>query len=762
MGKVIGIDLGTTNSCVAVLEGGKPVVIPNSEGGRTTPSMVGFTKSGDRLIGQLAKRQAVTNAENTIYSIKRFIGRRWEDTEMERSRVPYNCVSGRDNTVDVKIRDRNHTPQEISATILQKLKQDAESYLGEPVYQAVITVPAYFTDGQRQATKDAGTIAGLEVLRIINEPTAAALAYGLDRHDEELTILVFDLGGGTFDVSILQLGDGIFEVKATAGNNHLGGDDFDSEIVSWLVDNFREAEGIDLSTDKMAMQRLREAAEKAKIELSSITDSHINLPFITADETGPKHIDVRLSRSQFEDLVKPLVDSTIEPVSQALEDANMTTEEIDRLILIGGSTRTPAVQRAISDFFAGKQPDYSVNPDEAVATGAAIQAGVLGGEVQDVLLLDVTPLSLGIETLGEVFTKIIERNTTLPTSKSQMFSTATDGQTSVEVHALQGERAMARDNKSLGKFILMGIPPAPRGIPQIEVSFEIDANGILNISARDKGTGRAQSIQITNTGGLSAEEIEQMRLEAEQFSDQDEWQRNLAELRNQADALFYNYEDTLKHNADLISDRLKLEVTEKAHRLQEVLDEPKPNVEEIRQRLHQFQQTLFAIGSAVYQGDSGQFEESPETISAPHEEVSDANSHAEPTRRDSDPPASPTPVSLDDSLDIEDLGDEDDADFDTDLARELEDLEALLSQAAPPAQSPPTSPAPSQSPAPSKSGKRKPPTSSPGAKSPTPAPPSDNSPPPSSASPSQGDNPFDISPAPAEPVDEGDPDNPFF
>ncbi|WP_286186550.1 molecular chaperone DnaK, partial [Geitlerinema sp. P-1104] len=666
------------------------------------------------------------------------------------------------NTVDVKIRDRNHTPQEISATILQKLKQDAESYLGEPVYQAVITVPAYFTDGQRQATKDAGTIAGLEVLRIINEPTAAALAYGLDRHDEELTILVFDLGGGTFDVSILQLGDGIFEVKATAGNNHLGGDDFDSEIVSWLVNNFRDAEGIDLSTDKMAMQRLREAAEKAKIELSDLTDSHINLPFITADETGPKHIDVNLSRSQFEDLVKPLVDSTIEPVSQALEDANMTTEEIDRLILIGGSTRTPAVQRAISDFFAGKQPDYSVNPDEAVATGAAIQAGVLGGEVQDVLLLDVTPLSLGIETLGEVFTKIIERNTTLPTSKSQMFSTATDGQTSVEVHALQGERAMARDNKSLGKFILMGIPPAPRGIPQIEVSFEIDANGILNISARDKGTGRAQSIQITNTGGLSAEEIEQMRLEAEQFADQDEWQRNLAELRNQADALFYNYEDTLKHNADLISDRLKLDVTEKAHRLQEALDETKPNVEDIRQRLHQFQQTLFAIGSAVYQGDSGQLDESPEAISPPPESSADSNSHSEPARTDSAHPPSPTPTGREDSLDIEDLGDEDDADFDTDLARELEDLEALLSQASPPAASPTASPAPSQSPPPSISGKRKPPTSSPRGKSPSPTPPPKNSPTPSSASPSQGDNPFDISPTPAEPVDEGDPDNPFF
>jgi molecular chaperone DnaK len=601
MGKVIGIDLGTTNSCVAVLEGGKPVVIANSEGGRTTPSIVGFGKTGERLVGQLAKRQAVTNAENTVYSIKRFIGRRWHDTEDERDRVPYNCTKGKDDTVDVQIRGRLYTPQEISAMILQKLKQDAEAYLGESVTQAVITVPAYFTDAQRQATKDAGTIAGLEVLRIINEPTAAALSYGLEKQDHDQRILVFDLGGGTFDVSILQLGEGVFEVKATSGNNHLGGDDFDNVLVRWLIDNFRERDGIDLAADKMALQRLREAAEKAKIELSTMLSTSINLPFITADETGPKHLEVELTRAKLEDLTNHLVQATIDPVAQALADSNLTPDQIDRIILVGGSTRIPAVQDAIKTFFKGKLPDRSVNPDEAVALGAAIQAGVLGGEVKDLLLLDVTPLSLGIETLGEVFTKIIERNTTIPTSKTQTFSTATDGQTSVEIHALQGERAMAKDNKSLGKFQLTGIPPAPRGVPQIEVSFEIDANGILKVAARDKGTGREQSIQISNTGGLSEAEVERMRQEAELYADEDEQRKQLVTLRNQADTLLYSYESTLRDNAHFIQDGLKEQSAQRATELKAALINRSITPESLRQHIESLQQLLFLMGESMYQ-----------------------------------------------------------------------------------------------------------------------------------------------------------------
>ena len=600
MGKVIGIDLGTTNSCVAVLESGQPKVIANSEGGRTTPSIVAFGKGKDRLIGQLAKRQTITNAQNTVYSIKRFIGRRWEDTELERGRVPYNCIKGRDNTVDVQIRGQNYTPQEISAMVLKKLKQDAENFLGDEVTKAVITVPAYFTDAQRQATKDAATIAGLEVLRIINEPTAAALAFGLDKQDQEQLILVFDLGGGTFDVSILQLGDGVFEVKATCGNNHLGGDDFDNAIVCWMVERFLAEEKIDITQDKMALQRLREAAEKAKVELSSMVITSINLPFITADATGPKHLEMELSRSQFEELTGSLIQETIAPMMQALKDAEVKPQNIDKIILVGGSTRIPAVQNALIKFFNGKIPDHSVNPDEAVALGAAIQAGVLGGELDTVLLLDVTPLSLGIETLGEVFTKIIDRNTTIPTSKAQIFSTAVDGQTSVEVHVLQGERSMAKDNKSLGQFLLSGIPPAPRGIPQIEVAFEIDVNGILKVAAQDKGTGREQSIRITSTGGLSNNEIEQMRKQAELFSGEDQRRKELVKLKNQANNLLFTYASTLRDNANLLSEKLIALANQKVEQLQTAMNNPNMSPTQLKTLLEDFQQTIFAIGTNVY------------------------------------------------------------------------------------------------------------------------------------------------------------------
>ena len=575
MSKVIGIDLGTTNSVVAYMEGGQPAIINNAEGSRLTPSVVAFTKEGERLIGQLAKRQAITNPERTIQSIKRHMG-----TDHK-----------------VTIDDKTFTPQEISAMILQKLKQDAENYLGEKITKAVITVPAYFSDSQRQATKDAGTIAGLEVLRIINEPTAAALAYGLDKEDDQ-TILVFDLGGGTFDVSILELGDGVFEVKATSGNNRLGGDDFDQRIVDYVADEFKKEHGIDLRKDRMALQRLREAAEKAKIELSSMASTNINLPFITADASGPKHLDMTLTRAKFEELTRDLVEATMGPTRRALSDAGLEPHEIDKVILVGGSTRIPAVQEAIKNL-TGKEPHKGVNPDEVVAMGAAIQAGVLAGEVHDVVLLDVTPLSLGIETLGGVFTKLIERNTTIPTSKSQIFTTAADGQTAVDIHVLQGERPMAADNITLGRFQLTGIPPAPRGLPQIQVTFDIDANGIVNVSAKDLGTGKEQKITITSSTGLKEEEIERMIKEAERFAEEDKKKKEKIEAKNKADSLIYQTEKMLSDLKDKISkddeDKIKREVenvkaaleSDDTDRIQKATDDLTKVFYDISSRLYQ-------------------------------------------------------------------------------------------------------------------------------------------------------------------------------
>jgi molecular chaperone DnaK len=598
MGKSIGIDLGTTNSCVAVLEGGDPGVITNSEGERTTPSVVAFDKrSGERLVGQLARRQAVTNPERTVYSIKRFMGQRHDQVKEEARRVGYEVKSGPGGDLRVQVGEKDYSPPEISAMILQKLKRDAEEYLGDEVTEAVITVPAYFEDAQRQATKDAGRIAGLDVKRIINEPTAAALAYGLDKEGEQ-TILVFDLGGGTFDVSILELGEGVFEVKATSGNNHLGGDDFDAKIVEWLVSEFKKAEGIDLSKDKMATQRLVEAAEKAKRELSSTTSTSINLPFITADANGPKHLDLTLTRAQFNQLTADLVEATAGPVRQAMQDAGLGQGDIDQVILVGGSTRIPTVGEQVKEI-TGKEPNKGINPDEVVAIGAAIQAGVLAGEVKDVLLLDVTPLSLGIETKGGVMTKLIERNTTIPTRKSEVFTTADDNQGSVEIKVYQGEREMAAYNKLIGNFQLVGIPPAPRGVPQIEVTFDIDANGIVNVGAKDLGTGKEQRITITASSGLSDSEIEQMVRDAESHAEEDQRRREEADVRNNADNLVYSIERSLNDVDGKVDPNTKLEIEQAIKETKEAL--AGDDVEEIKQKQEALLTASHKLSEVLYQ-----------------------------------------------------------------------------------------------------------------------------------------------------------------
>ncbi len=625
MGKVIGIDLGTTNSCVAVMEGGEPVIISNNEGFRTTPSMVAFKKSGERIIGHPAKRQTITNPENTVYSIKRFMGRFYDEVNHEMEQVPYKVIRGTNNVARVKVGDKVYSPPEISAMVLQKMKQTAEDYLGEKVTEAVITVPAYFNDAQRQATKEAGVIAGFDVKRIINEPTAASLAYGLDKKKDE-KIAVFDFGGGTFDISILEIGDGVFEVKSTNGDTHLGGDDIDQRLINWIAEEFKKQEGIDLKKDPMALQRLKEAGEKAKVELSSTLQTEINLPFITATESGPKHLVMTLTRAKYEQLCDDLFQKTIEPVEKALKDANIRASDIDEVILVGGSTRIPKVQEIVKDLF-GKEPHKGVNPDEVVAVGAAIQGGVLVGDVKDVLLLDVTPLSLGIETLGGVFTRLIEANTTIPTKKSQIFSTAADNQTSVEVHVLQGDREMAVYNRTIGRFHLDGIPPAPRGIPQIEVTFDIDANGILSVSAKDKATSKEQNIRVEASSGLTKEEIEKMKLDAKSHAAEDKKKKEEVDIKNQADQLVYQTEKNIKEYGDKFDANIKSRLEAGVGRIKEAIKSN--NINEMRSSVDALNQIWNEASQQMYQASAAQQQEYSKTDKAPGAEDKDKKKKGE-------------------------------------------------------------------------------------------------------------------------------------
>jgi len=633
MGKIIGIDLGTTNSCVSVMEGSEPVVIQNSEGGRTTPSVVAFSKDGERLVGAPAKRQAITNPEKTISSIKRFMGRMFDEVAEESSQASYKVVKGDDGTARVEIDDRLYAPQEISAMVLQKMKQTAEEYLGEKVTEAVVTVPAYFNDAQRKATQEAGKIAGLEIKRIINEPTAASLAYGLDKKDTDQTIVVYDLGGGTFDVSILELGDGVFEVKSTSGDTHLGGDDFDQRLIKFLAEEFKKDEGIDLRKDPMAMQRLKDAAEKAKIELSSSQKTNVNLPFITATDAGPKHLNIDITRAKFEQLVDDLVKKTIKPCEKALKDAGLKKGEVDQVILVGGSTRIPKIQEVVKEFF-GKDPSKGVNPDEVVAVGAAIQGGVLTGDVDDVVLLDVTPLTLGIETLGGVMTKLIEGNSTIPTSKKETFSTAADNQSSVEIHILQGERAQAQDNRTLGRFHLDGIPPAPRGVPQIEVTFDIDANGVLNVSAKDKGTGKEQSIRIEQSSGLSDEEVEKMKQAAEEHAEEDKQVRERIETLNKADSLLFSTKKQLDENKEKISEENQTKIQEALDKLEELHKEEK--VDEIDDAIEELNTAWAAASQEIYQAAADEQQAGAQSGAEAQDGAADAEGSEEDDAVDAD------------------------------------------------------------------------------------------------------------------------------